>query len=700
MSNYYLAPPPFSTDGKQQDFLGWSREAIQQGSNFLRLQPAYPYIQQGLDIINGEFAKSTVTTISDAKTELMTRNLKELVAAQTNIRIIPAFSTQNPDFTKQQVVLNKLYLAWQSMTFADRKIRSAWQYACAAGTGYLGIRFEPNYYFKGAGEIVLDAYGPLDVIPLGLPKSHDLQKAYMTAVRVATPYHEVIQRYPQFRDQITPSREGGQMPGGVISKVAKFATSALRKFAQGSSPDSEESAWAMVDVYNLYIQDMSINTTGHTLHMGVPGSSWAYEVPYIGQRIIEGYDVSMQPVFREAKPEDCLIYPNGRMVPVTDNLVLEPDPTLQVNPYWHSKTPIIQLRADDWAWNFLGFPVTKAGASLEKANIEMMRGVVDTINVRLSPPRAYDRNTMSKSLAETINPRIPNQVVGLDLAFSGSDQMKPLLPPEYYNVPVMIAELIQANESRITHQMGVADAVALSRARQLPSGDSLERIMDSMGPLIKDQSRNMESSIRDLGELWKFCTFQFTTASKRVQILGASGDVLEDYDYEPGNLVPAEMPNDSEWKGWDRFKRARKHAGQFTFQITPYSLHELNSITRKLFHLQLSRAGFPIDWWTLADVFDVKNFGEKPMVDDPDNEGEKKRADTVLECYIAQKEIEVRIMAAQQGVVEQAKAAAQSSGGTAPPAPGHQMGRPPSGQNPPVLEQKSDGRSTIRESKH
>ncbi len=705
-ANYYLCPAPFANQhvkaGDKDSYLGWSKEVIQQGRTYLRLQPAFPFIQEGLDLINGELHKTKVQTLSDAKTDLVVRNIKELVASISNVRIIPSFKAEASEFQTAANLLNKTYIAWQGMTFSDRSIRRGWQHALAGGTGYLGIRWEPNHWYRGKGEIIMDSYGPQDILPIGLPRSHDLQKAYCVAVKVETPWHEVVRRYPQYRDLIRPSRENSKgRAGTVVAQAVKFASAALRKFGPGSAQENEPAPWPMCDVYHLYIDDDSVNNTGQPILMGEPGTSWEYLVPYIGQEIVQARDpMTGKPTrISKALPDDCRLYPTRRKIVCTDDVVLTPDPTRQTNEYWHGQVPVVQLRGDDWPWGFLGFPLTRCGSYLEKANIELLRGMVDMMNNRLSPSRAYDRNTMSQALAQTINTRIPNQVVGLDFTLAG-EQMRPLLPPEYLNVPQVIPEVMQQNEQRLTHQMGVVDAQALARARQLPSGDSLEHLMDLMGPLIKDQSRNMEYSVTQFGGMWKYCVFQFYNASRMMEMFGPQGVLEETFEFKPGDLLPGIVPGAS--VDTPQHERARKHASNFVFSIAPYSLHELNSISRKLFHLQLTRSGFPIDWWTLADVFDLRNFGKPPMIDDPDEPGQKREASTIFEKWLAQQEIMARFQAAQQpppgagGGPPGAGAPGPGGGFTAVHKP---TGRPPSGQNPPAMEVKSDGRPIIRESK-
>jgi len=697
MAEQYLAPGPWSAKSSPDGYLGWCKEVIQQGAAYLKSQPAYPYIDDGTRLVNGQMMLAGSNSLSDAKTDQTLRNLKELIAAQTNIRIIPAFKSEIGEFEHTQTVLNRGYMAWQHMTFADRALRKAWQYAGATGTGYIGVRWDANFWRRGRGDIVFDWHGPLDVMPIGIPHTHRLREAYAVALLVRTPYHQAVAANQMFADKIKPTGED-RGRAGVISEAVKLASAVLRRFGPQFGQEGEPTPWGNVNIYNIYIDDQTINTSGKSILMGDPGTTWQYTVPALGDLIQTGIDNEYKPIYRKAEQDDCRLYPNGRLIKCTDTVVLNPNPVLQVNPYW-SGLPISQFLADDWPWTFLGFPLSRGGFSIEKANISMFRGIVDAINARLSPSRSYDRNTMSAALASAIDPRVPNQVVGLDHSY-GPDQLKPLLPAEYYNIPSWFSQFIEANEKRIKEQMGVADAAALSRARQLPSGDSVERLMEAMGPLIKDQSRNMEASIRDLGEIWKNMFFQFYSARRRMQMLGADGITAEDLEYKPGDLVPDRgVPGERPGMGY--FDRARLHASNFSFSVTPYSLHELNSVTRKLFHLQLIRAGFPIDWWTLAEVFDIRNFGPKPKKENKET-GEVQEIDNVFERWIAQEEIKVRFQAALQQAAQQGAGGGEGGGDGGSPAMGNPPkgpGRPPTGQTAPTLVQKpGEARSVIRES--
>jgi hypothetical protein len=239
-------------------------------------------------------------------------------------------------------------------------------------------------------------------------------------------------------------------------------------------------------------------------------------------------------------------------------------------------------------------------------------------------------------------------------------------------------------------------------------------MMEMAGPLVTDMSRNMERSLRDLGEMFKANCFQFYTVARKLQLLGPDGLTEEDFDFDPDTMIPSHLPwepQSAPLSQYNRDQRAQWHQSNFVFHVTPNSLHQITQMTRKLLFLQLQRAGVPIDPWTLAEVFDVPNFGKPP-------DG----ANTVIERWeawqriVAQIQMAIQMQQAQQLMMSNPALAAQmmmgggmggGAGVTDPMAAAGQAGnggnagpgRKPSGQQPPHVEQKDGGtRSTISES--
>jgi hypothetical protein len=87
--------------------------------------------------------------------------------------------------------------------------------------------------------------------------------------------------------------------------------------------------------------------------------------------------------------------------------------------------------------------------------------------------------------------------------------------------------------------------------------------------------------------------------------------------------------------------------------------------------LQLKKAGVPIDMWTIAEAFDIPNFGSAPT-----------GARTVVERWVA----EQRLMAELKKQLTPEPAPGQGKGG----------GRPNSNGKAPHIQQKDGGtRSTV-----
>jgi hypothetical protein len=121
--------------------------------------------------------------------------------------------------------------------------------------------------------------------------------------------------------------------------------------------------------------------------------------------------------------------------------------------------------------------------------------------------------------------------------------------------------------------------------------------------------------------------FQFYDTKKRMAVLGDAGLTLADFDYDPGNLIPAMQPVDPGYHpeldaNRDQKDRAQFFLNLFTFYVTPNSLLALNAKSEQLKYVQLARAGL-CDRWTLWEKLEIPNGGSPPMMLLPaDEQGE------------------------------------------------------------------------------
>lgn len=694
----YRVPPRETSDEFR---LGWLRESVQEGTKALSLQSAAEDFQIARDVIAGR-AASVPKGRSEVRSGHLKRQIREVVATLSNLRPMWGYHTDNPDYDHNNAVLNKLVQAWWFNTFADLGIRKAIQYAAVLGTGHLIPMWEKDYWVAGRGDIVLDAVGPEDVIPIQLPRNHDLQQAYLVLIRRETPLAQAHAMYPTFSSQIVADSQGPSSTAKAMKKIQSFFAPVLQKFGPrtGQQRREDDLNQPYVTIWHAYIKDVAINQTDRTVPMGDANTSWYYEVPAYGSEIPVGVDANGRTLMRKADFEDSMLYPMRRLCVFTPTALLKDN----TSPWWHGRVPVATIQTDDWPWESLGYSLVRDNASLDRSVTELMRYMDDTCRVRLRPPLEYDKNSVAKRDMEKLDTRRENVKIGVDRAMG--DGIKPLLPVEFFDIPQFVVQHVENLLKMEDYQLGVNDLSALAKATRLPSADDVEKLLQAAGPIVNDISRNMERSLRDVGEMVKSMFFQFYNARRRVQLLGEMGLVREDFDFEPGSMVPSHMPGESgdQPSAVDYFKRARLHQNNFYFQVTPGSMHSITQMSRKLLYLQLQRSGFPIDPWTMAKVFDVPDFGNPPKGTNGtviEQWVAWERMKVELANYIQQLGIQNQVAAASAGVAPPS-APANGGGQPRPPAPGggpHAGGRKPTAQQAPQMVTKDGGtRTTISES--
>ena len=374
--------------------------------------------------------------------------------------------------------------------------------------------------------------------------------------------------------------------------------------------------------------------------------------------------------------------------------------------------PIVKMSFDDWAWEFLGYSMTRDLDSIEQSTNTLRRAIDDSANARLRPPMMFDDRTISKSLVESVDTRVPGQAVGVDFT-AGERPIKPILEPAFYDVPQWILEVIKSNDESQKYLSGVQDFSALAKAQQIPSSDTVEKIMEMAGPVVTSISRNMEAALGQLGEMIKCMFFQFYTAKRRIQILGKDGITpLDTSYYTPDKLTPSHMPGEAKDRSsaFTDVQRVRMCMGSIYFKITPKSLHQITQMSRKLLYIQLQKAGIPIDPWTMAEINDIPNFGPAPdgtttvmqrWVAFVKIKGELQATIAASAQLIMQQEqlrFAAMVQLAQQGQGgEQGPGSPQGGPGGPPPgaggAPGSPSGAPlPQASPSPALGQNAPGR--------
>jgi hypothetical protein len=331
LSNYLFPHRDSSPDRK----LGRLKEYEQEGIAFLKGCRAYEDIDKGIDTIAGLDDDPAPESLSNVYSNRLKRQLREVVATLSNLRPLWGYSTDNEAYHQSAQVLNQLVYSWWLSTFADRSIRQAMQWACVS-TGWISPGWDPDYWHTGRGDITLNVYGPRDVLPIQMGKDLDIQRAYAAVIQQEVPLFRVCQSFPQYTDKINPDHNS---PSWFKQRLRRAMPRFVSPVANSLFGEKEQTTTSgpTVDVFDAYIQDMSINTSNHPVRMGETGSPWEYQVPFLGQDIPVGTDGLGQPLYRKARHTDCLLYPLRRSVGYTSNHIVYDGPS----EWWHGNVPLI-----------------------------------------------------------------------------------------------------------------------------------------------------------------------------------------------------------------------------------------------------------------------------------------------------------------------------------------------------------------------
>lgn len=703
MADWFQPPPREADEGRK---LGWVEELLGMGRRYLETQPGWKDIERAKELLSGATETRRAEGTASTQVNFAARYYKELVAQMTNLNPKWGYKAENRQLQQNENVLNKCFRAWWPNAYGTLKVKEALQHA-GTGKGYIVPTWNPHARGPNKGEIELKAYGPKDVFPIMMPQGGDIQGAMAVVIREELPIHEAHATWPSLRDKLKSTRGRATWLGtgtATSSVFTRVASPVIRMLGMEKERRESEMIFPTIDIYYVYLQDHSINESGKKLAFGQPGTPWYYEVPSMGMPIPTGtkratqqIDMNGQPVYedvtRPANIEDCRLYPFRRLIIASETCVIKDD----TSPWWHGQAPVVPFDIYKWAWEYISRPYVAQVQDLQSAYTELLRAVIDSANVRLDPPLGFDARTVSMQQMKTFTPRKPGGRLQMDMTYG--PLVKPLMDPSTWDVPQWLLTVMESLPEQMQKMAGLNETDNLAKANQIPSDDTIEKYLAVQGPIVADQAKEMERSLQRLGDMVKWLFFEFYSTTRRLQVLGPDGLTAEDYDFEPGLMIPDHLPGEDPLmpSKYSIAERAYRHASNFVFHISPQSCFDVTDQNRKLLYLQLFRTGYPIDPETVSEALGLPNWGKLGDGTIIEKYGKWLEMQAEIQAQLAMKQAQV-----QQAIQLQSAMGMVQAAGELPGSPTPQEGRPPSGSAPPKLQHKNDAdgpRTTITESR-
>ncbi len=658
------------------DRMGWLEDNTDEGEGWLRGQRAYQEANQNLRIFDGVFNDKTK---SGLVTNELKYNVRKLAETLADIREIGTYGSDAPQFKSYSEMVTKVVKNIYLEAQFPLQIRRVLQYAEVFGRGYIWPKCKTGQYGFGERQIIFEPLGLMDVIPTQVPSSNDTQEAYTNTIYEYLPIAEAHARFPEFQDQLQPVN---RMKFG--SSVATRRVDHAERYRYGDEQRSFGNLYC--EIRYTFIRDISINKYGKTLPMGQKGTSWYYEVPYVGQSIFGGVR-NGQSFMRPATSQDCLIYPYLRLI-ISNKGMTQPmydGPAFD----WHGQMPAIQYDVDDWPWRGIGNSIVGDVGTIQQTIRKLERKMDQVIMTTLNPPMGYDRSATGGPKIENFDLFEEDVRAGLD--GKPSDVLHSLLPDSVKadTVHFKWSEYLSAKMGK---QLGIEDVANLAQLKMNITSDTADKLLEGIGPVGKGIAANVERSNAKIAYQLKFMVPQWYDSRRIIQILGPDNITPDIFDFDPHSLIPSHMPDEmvngqvpTNPSNYTQLDRARRFAQNVRLVSVPSTLLRVTQMQEQLKWLQLYRGGAPIAFTDVAKKMDIENYGEV-------------QGATLRERWFNEKLEDLKLQA-----VAQAQAMQLGLGG--PPdqgakGKGHgKPGRPPSGKTAPRIKQKGDGRTTVTESK-
>lgn len=656
--------PPFTAPPEER--MGWVEEQLEEGEGWLSSQKSYQNYERNLRVFDAVFNDKTKSTLI---TNSLKYNIRKFVETVSEVREIGTYGSDAPQYKLFAEMLNKLVKAVYLESDFPVQLRRALQYAAVFGRGYIWTKCKTGNYGFGERKLIFEPLGLLDVVPIQMPSTNDVQDAYANTIYEYMPIAEAHGRFPLYQSRLQAVDRVN-----TSSRVQAKRLDNAERYRGGT--ESRNFGNLYCEIRYTFIRDISVNPYEKPVPMGQPNTSWFYEVPFVGQPILGGVRNS-QPFMRPANNQDCLLYPYLRLI-ISSKGMTEPmydGPAFD----WHGQMPAVQYDVDDLPWEGVGRSLVGDVADIETTKRKIERKIDQVITTTLNPPMGYDRTATGGPKVENFDIFEENVRAGVD--GKPADVMQSLLPESVRVTDVHFKwlEYLNAAEGK---QLGLEDMGNLANLKMNIASETAEKMLESIGPVGKGMAGNVERANAKIAFQLKFHCPQWYDTARVVSIIGPNNVTPEVFDFDPTSLIPSHMadeivvgqPPPTGPSHYSQLTRARMFAKNIRLVSVPSTLLRVTQMQEQMKWLQLYRGGAPIAFADVAKKLDIENYGDV-------------KGATLRERWFNEQleSLKLKAMAAQA-------AAALGMGGDDGPGGGGKPkgkgGRPPSGKKPPHFQQK------------
>lgn len=605
-------PDPAKPGTRDYSIIQWCEARFKQGQEFIEAQVGYDKIDKTMNAVfayegtssSASYNPTARASLSNTRVNKIAISQEDIIAMLTDTRVFFNYSTNNQKYEQQARIANKEAAAWYTSRGIDMRIGDAINYYTTCGTGYIHL-----YYSRRLNDMMVDAVDPRNVVPIGPISYHTLQDAEGAVLsQPKTPAWIKA----EYKKDVAPNVGGQSIFGWFLRAMG--AVTGKSSVTGPLSPDRKHADAAISKtptcfMRTMYLNDPRTNPYKHDVYMG----GWRVDDKgkYIGEN----------PWSYKVKP-GMPLYPFKRMIVWANGVKLYDD----TSPYWHAQIPLIKLTLNPQPMSFLGKAPLWDLLPLNESLNGLCR-VIDNNAAQIAQPGAIADRNVSRSEFTKFNSATAGYKVRSNQASGKGIQI--VSPP---TLPQSIWTHIEKLEQWMREASGTANVQQIASLAQLPSEDALDSLFSKMTPGIRRRSRILEFFMVEFAAQLLFCIAEFDTISKRLAQFGPTAVTDEDFDFNPGNFIPDDVPDGSpgdiastlDAMGSDEprqsYERATQMLKSFQYKFDPASL--LNSAAQQdlLQFMMLAKMGYA-SAFTVAEKMGITNFAPPGLVVPPDEIG-------------------------------------------------------------------------------
>lgn len=509
----------------------WCDNAHEEGISSQNDVPELNEMATAIDYLGGLQWKETMPSYraKPVSNEMLTM-FWEAIGLLTDIK--PVFNVSDiagssGDFSKVQKILNALAKGWAKGANFEQTLAFCTMFGMFTSAP-AKLYWDP--FARGTSCDPSDADISMEYVPvksllrLGVDKNTDLQGDECVIYCRTRTIDWIRRAYPNMGKLVTPeeakSRYSVDMkaPPTVMPELFARLGAPAKRLMGGNDNRSIQSVYPRAEVREFWKNDDTVNESRNKIWVGPEKAAWGYWV-MPGQKL----------------------YPRGRLIIRANGVTLYDEP----NPYWHRKKPFALLGLYGVPWQQYAMSVVSPWIKQQDILNQIMAGVIQVVKKAVNPPLIASKSAVSPEAMRAIDSSKPN----LKITFSQMGQA-----PIWGQPPNLPGYIFQTYGTVLTSMKQTSGAQAVGDAaskKQVPGGDTLDKISFAKNTPIRFMGRNVETFTDEIGTMWTGNAIQFYDAAKRATLLGDSGLTKEDIEGVPGSMVPDGIQSEEFVQRWN-----------------------------------------------------------------------------------------------------------------------------------------------------